>query len=83
MTIQREDVSDRAQTSLLSARGLSVSLGGKRLVRDLDVDIAPGQRWCVLGPNGSGKTTLLSVLPGMRTPDEGDVRLEGRAYSEI
>ena len=83
MTIQGEDVSDRAQTSLLSARGLSVSLGGKRLVRNLDVDITPGQRWCVLGPNGSGKTTLLSVLAGMRTPDDGDVRLEGRAYSEI
>jgi molybdate/tungstate transport system ATP-binding protein len=36
----------------------------------------------VLGPSGSGKTTLLSLVAGITTPDEGEIRLDGRAIHE-
>jgi iron complex transport system ATP-binding protein len=83
MTRQGEEGRDCAKPPLLSVRALSVALGGKRLVQDLSIDVMPGQRWCVLGPNGSGKTTLLNVLAGMRAPEGGEVRLDGRSYPDI
>jgi ATP-binding cassette subfamily F protein uup len=70
--------SERRSRRLLAARGVTKSLGGRCLVRDLDLVIAPGTRVGLIGPNGSGKTTLLEVLAGALAPDAGTVeRAEG------
>jgi ATP-binding cassette subfamily F protein 3 len=45
------------------------------LFRDLDLEIARGERVAILGPNGSGKTTLLKILAGEIEPDSGWVRV--------
>ena len=50
---------------------------GIQALRDVTLDVAPGERICVLGPNGSGKSTLASVLCGLLAPDEGEVELVG------
>src|SRR6266850_577717 len=63
----------RRTRRLLVARGLTKSLGGRRLVSDLDLVITPGTRVGLIGPNGSGKTTLLNVLAGMLPPDAGEI----------
>src|SRR6266850_639489 len=65
--------SQRRTRRLLVARGLTKSLGGRRLVSDLDLVITPGTRIGLIGPNGSGKTTLLDLLAGARRPDAGAV----------
>jgi ABC transport system ATP-binding/permease protein len=65
--------SPRRTRRLLAARGVSKSLGGRRLVSDLDLVITPGTRVGLIGPNGSGKTTLLNVLAGALPPDAGEV----------
>jgi ATP-binding cassette subfamily F protein uup len=65
--------SQRRTRKLLVARGLTKSLGGRSLVRDLDLTITPGTRVGLMGPNGSGKTTLLSVLAGALAPDAGAI----------
>ncbi|MDR2196115.1 MAG: ABC transporter ATP-binding protein [Gallionellaceae bacterium] len=57
----------------LRARNLTVSIGGKIVCRDLDLDIRPGECWGVLGQNGAGKTTLLRTLAGLRAPEAGTV----------
>jgi len=44
---------------------------------DVTLDVAPGERVCVLGANGSGKSTLASVICGLLAPDEGAVTLVG------
>jgi ATP-binding cassette subfamily F protein uup len=68
----------RRTRRLLTARGIAKSLGGRPLVRNLDLAIGPGDRLGVIGPNGSGKTTLLNVLAGALAPDAGVVeRAEG------
>lgn len=59
----------------LSARGVSVSLGGRRVLDDVSLNVAPGELVAILGPNGSGKTTLLNTLSGELTPDDGEVSL--------
>ena len=70
--------SGRRTRRLLVARGLTKSLGGRPLVRGLDLVVGPGTRVGVIGPNGSGKTTLLSLLDGTLAPDAGEVeRAEG------
>ena len=65
--------SQRRTRRLLVARGVSKSLGGRRLVSDLDLVITPGTRVGLIGPNGSGKTTLLNVLADIVPPDSGDI----------
>src|SRR6266850_953159 len=50
--------SQRRTRRLVVARGVTKSLGGRRLVTDLDLVITPGTRVGLIGPNGSGKTTL-------------------------
>ncbi len=61
----------------LATRRLSLRIGTRQLVRDLDLEIRPGQCWCILGRNGSGKTTLLHSLAGLRPVEGGEVLLNG------
>jgi ATP-binding cassette subfamily F protein uup len=63
----------RRTRRLLVARALTKSLGGRALVRGLDLVITPGTRVGLIGPNGSGKTTLLNVLAGELPADAGGV----------
>ena len=63
--------SQRRTRWLLVARDLTKSLGGRRLVSDLDLVITPGTRVGLIGPNGSGKTTLLNVMSGALPADRG------------
>ena len=65
--------SQRRTRRLVVARGVTKSLGGRRLVGGLDLIITPGTRVGVIGPNGSGKTTLLNVLAGRLAPDAGEI----------
>ena len=65
--------SQRRTRRLLVTSGVTKSLGGRRLVSDLDLVITPGTRVGLIGPNGSGKTTLLDVLAGMVPPDAGEI----------
>jgi ATP-binding cassette subfamily F protein uup len=65
--------SGRRTRRLLAARGLGKELGGKTIVRDLDLVLTPGTRLGLLGPNGSGKTTLLKMLAGTLAPDTGEI----------
>jgi ATP-binding cassette subfamily F protein uup len=64
----------RQTRRLLTADGLTKSLGGRPLFVGLDLALAPGSKLGVLGPNGSGKSTLLRVLGGEVDPDAGTVR---------
>ena len=65
--------SQRRTRRLLVARNLSKSLGGRPLIRNLDLTITPGMRVGLMGPNGSGKTTLLNLLAGTLAPDAGEI----------
>lgn len=51
-----------------------LAYGSRLVLRDIDLQVKPGQFWFVLGPNGEGKTTLLRALLGLLPPSAGTVR---------
>jgi ABC-2 type transport system ATP-binding protein len=55
----------------IDVHGLSKSFGGRKVVRDLSMQVKRGTIYGFLGPNGSGKTTTIRMLTGLLTPDEG------------
>ena len=58
---------------LLRLDGVSLAYGDLPLLAQVDLQIEPGERICLVGRNGAGKTTLLRVVTGMVLPDEGDI----------
>lgn len=60
--------------SLISARGLGVTLAGKTVLHSVDFDIEPGEIVTLVGPNGSGKTTMLRALVGAIPHQRGTVQ---------
>jgi iron complex transport system ATP-binding protein len=68
---------------ILETRDLSLSIGGKLICKNLNLQIQAGERWGTLGVNGVGKTTLLLALAGMKAPHSGSVFLQGRPLSEL
>jgi len=67
----------------LIAQNISKSLGGQPILRHADVSIPPGQITAILGPNGAGKTTLLRLLSGDLSPDQGQVKIDGRDIAQL
>lgn len=63
--------------SIVSLHHVSAGYGSGAVLRDLDLEVAPGEFIAVLGPNGSGKTTLIRVLLGQIEPSEGTVTVCG------
>ena len=62
-------------TPALLADGVTVEIGGLRILDHVHLSIRPGERRVILGPNGAGKTTLFNVLTGLTRPTHGRVVL--------
>ncbi len=62
---------------ILRLRGVGRRFGGVQAVRDVDLDVAYGERRAVLGPNGAGKTTLFNLVAGDFHPTSGTIEVMG------
>jgi iron complex transport system ATP-binding protein len=69
--------------TLLAAENITVSRGGRTILRDVSVQAHAGEFIAVLGPNGAGKSTLLSVLAGLLKPDNGRVMLDSKSLAAL
>src|SRR5258708_31910778 len=73
----RQDFNRRAQ-SMLEAVNLECTRGDRRLFKNLNFSIKPGELIELRGANGTGKTSLLRILSGLSSPAHGEVRWNGK-----
>jgi branched-chain amino acid transport system ATP-binding protein len=66
---------------LLEVRALTKRFGGFTALREVSLDIHPGERIGILGPNGSGKSTLVNCITGLLRTDGGDVLMDGESLN--
>jgi putrescine transport system ATP-binding protein len=63
---------------LVRFEGLAKRFGDIQAVRDVSLEIYPGEFFALLGPSGCGKTTLMRLLAGFETPDAGRILLDDK-----
>jgi multiple sugar transport system ATP-binding protein len=87
MQLAAPDFADTLQAPLrargLTLRGVSKAFGGRTVVDELDLDVAPGEFLAIVGPSGSGKSTALRLVAGLEEPDAGEIRLGGRSMRDV
>lgn len=67
----------------LSASGIVMTRGRRRVLDGVSADFPPGGFTAIIGPNGAGKSTLMAIMAGLLKPDAGTVTLDGAALSRI
>jgi phospholipid/cholesterol/gamma-HCH transport system ATP-binding protein len=63
----------------VEVRGLRKSFGSLEVLRGIDLTIAAGEIFVIMGPSGSGKSVLLKHVIGLELPDAGEILIEGRS----
>ncbi|KQV40189.1 ABC transporter ATP-binding protein [Massilia sp. Root335] len=66
----------------VSLRKLNIVLGGKPIIRDLDLHVEPGEFLVLLGPSGCGKSTLLHSIAGLVDSESGAIEIGGRDMTD-
>ncbi|MBB3406255.1 ribose transport system ATP-binding protein [Rhizobium sp. BK316] len=66
---------------VLSLRGISKRYGPLQVLKNVDLDVYPGEVVALLGENGAGKSTLSGIIAGSRTPSEGAMTWLGQPYA--
>jgi len=71
--------------SILEVRNLSMSRGGRSILRDLSFSVEENRVYGVLGPNGAGKSSLAYALMGLEEykPDSGEIIYQGKEITEL
>jgi len=80
--IEHEEKTPTAEP-VLSVKGVTARYSGTRfdVLRDISVDLSPGQTLAVVGESGSGKSTLARVITGLLPPSQGEIVVAGRQLS--
>src|SRR5829696_8558429 len=61
--------------------GVQKRFGATHALRDVALEVAPGEVHALIGENGAGKSTLMKVLSGACRPDAGEIDLDGKHFT--
>ncbi|WP_132311490.1 amino acid ABC transporter ATP-binding protein [Paenibacillus sp. BK033] len=67
---------------MIAVTGVHKSFGANTVLKDVSMQVAPGEVVVIIGPSGSGKSTLLRCLNGLEKPEGGEIRIEDRSLLE-
>jgi len=70
-------------TAVLEVCSVSKAFPGVQALREVSLDVCAREIHALVGENGAGKSTLVKILSGLYAPDEGEIRLAGRAISHF
>lgn len=70
------------QQPIVELKGLSKTIGKKKIIDNLNLQLFPGQITGFLGPNGAGKTTTIRMMAGLMKPSSGEVIVEGQTLTD-
>ena len=68
---------------LFGCQDIDLTLGGRRILEGINLEVTRGQVLGIVGPNGAGKTSLLEVLSGRVRHQRGQITLQGRAIGHL
>jgi iron complex transport system ATP-binding protein len=68
---------------MITVSDITLSIGGKPLLKDVSAEFRPGEMTAILGPNGAGKSTLMAAIAGDRTPERGTIVWDGKEISSF
>ncbi len=69
--------------ALFSCSGISLDLGGREILRDINLHVHAGEVLGIIGPNGAGKTSLFEILSGRMRPKSGTVLFKGEDVTAL
>jgi len=72
-----------APQPLLDVKSISKSFGGVQAVRNVSLQVMPGEIVSLIGPNGAGKTTTFNVISGVLRPSDGAIEIGGRSVASL
>ena len=78
MTVETRSPLAETRTPLVEMRNIDVAFGGVHAVRDVSIDLFPGEVIGLVGGNGAGKSTLMRVLSGAHPADSGEILIDGQ-----
>ena len=68
---------------ILSVENVSLSFGGVRALQGVSFDVREHEVRAIIGPNGAGKSSMLNVVNGVYHPQQGTIKLRGRAFHDM
>lgn len=74
----------RTGNASLQLKNVNLAYGkGARVIRDLNLDLEPGEMLALLGASGCGKTTILKLIAGLLHPDSGTIQIDGQTVNGV
>src|SRR5882724_2835944 len=83
MAVPVKSASGNGSAPFLRIRNLSKRFGQFTALKDISLDVKPGDFVCFLGPSGCGKTTLLRAIAGLDPQNDGMIEIAGRDVSRL
>ena len=68
------------QEFILNCKGISKAFGGTQALKDVQLQVRPGEVHALMGENGAGKSTLMKIVIGLYKQDKGEMFFEGKPY---